>query len=95
MSQRRRLGQGRLARLDEAVLGAPGTRQGWYGDLFVGLHPWLRPLWFVVVVAGLGLVVSGLLDGEWGPVVIGVGWVLGGSLYFYVARGKVARPPDC
>jgi hypothetical protein len=30
-----------------------------------------------------------------GAVVIGVGWVLGGSLYLYVSRGKAVTPPDC
>ena len=93
MSRGRRLGQGRLARLDDAVLGAPGTKHGWYGDLFLGLHPWLRPVWAVVVLAGLGIVVSSLLAGEWTPAIIGLGWVLAGSLYFYVSRGKAARPP--
>ncbi len=86
--------RGRLARLDDAWLGAPGTKRGWYGDLFLGLHPWLRPVDALVALAGVGLLVGGIARQEWGLSVIGGGWLMVGLLYLYVSRGKSAKPPS-
>jgi hypothetical protein len=94
MSGAQRSRRGRLARLDDAWLGTPGTRHGWYGDLFLGLHPWLRPVYALVVLAGVGMVIGGAATKEWGLVIIGGGWLMAGLLYLYVLRGKAAKPPS-
>ena len=86
--------RGRLTRLDDAWLGAPGTKHGWYGDLFLGIHPWLRPVYALAVLVGLGMSIAGAFTEEWGLVVIGGGWSFAGLLYLYTLRGKSARPPS-
>ena len=85
--------RGRLARLDDAVLGAPGTRRGWYGDLALGLHPWLRPFYALVVLVGVGLMTAGVVQRHWGLVVFGLAWAAFGLLYLHTVRGKAVRPP--
>ena len=89
-SKRRR---GRLTRLDDALLGKPGTRHGFFGDLVLGIHPWLRPLDLLIVLVGIILLIFGLVRRDGGLAIIGAGWVFGGLLYLYVSRGKPARPP--
>ncbi len=84
--------RGRLARLDDAVYGASGTKRGWYGDLVLGLHPLLVPFYVVVVLVGVGLVVYAGASGEWGASVVGGGWVIGGSAYAWASRGKRRAP---
>jgi hypothetical protein len=83
-----------MTRLDDALLGAPGTKRGWYGDLFLGIHSWLRPVYALAVLVGLGMAVAGAVTKEWGLVIIGCGWSLGGLLYLFTLRGKSARPPS-
>ncbi len=71
------------------MYGAPGTKRGWYGDLVLGLHPRLVPLYVAVVLVGIDLVVYAAASGEWGAAVVGIGWVVGGSAYAWASRGRV------
>ncbi|MFL6237908.1 MAG: hypothetical protein ACJ735_00250 [Actinomycetes bacterium] len=45
-------------------------------DLFLGLHPWLAPLYLLVAAAGLALVAWALVTETWAGVFVGGFWFL-------------------
>ncbi len=59
--------------LTTPVFGSPNSTRGRYGNVFLGLYPRLVPLYIAVALAGFALTVSGVVMGDWGLAVIGVG----------------------
>lgn len=71
--------RGRLARLDDSVFGSPGGKGRTDGNLALGLHPWLAPLYMLAALAGLGLIVFAVLQQQVGPAILGTLCLTGGS----------------
>jgi hypothetical protein len=91
MSEPDASGRGRLARLDDAVFGSPGGKGGFYGNLALGLHPWLAPLYMLVALAGLGLIVFAVVEQQVGPAVLGTLCLTGGSAYAWASLPARAK----
>jgi hypothetical protein len=86
-----------LARLDDAILGRPGTRRGWFGDLVLGLHPWWRYLWGAYALIAVAEIAWAAAVGSSGHLHQGIKVLAGAIVWFIVfgpvARGKAVRPP--
>ena len=81
----------RLSSLDDSVFGRPGSKGGFYGNLALGLHPRLVPLYVFLALAGICLIVFAVVQQNVGPAVLGTLWLVGGSAYAWAslpARGQ-------
>ncbi len=66
----------RLRRLDDHVVGTPGTRHGAVGDLVLGVHHWLAPVYLLFAVVGIYGVVITARDGDIGGVIFCAGFAI-------------------